>query len=321
MAPPAKLMQVLALGLVVVLSLFWLLPSSSAPSSLAAARGSSTGSHTGPPSLTADDISLLYESRRLAKLADYDAAADEAEFRFRDLGETLPAYVARLRSFVFEAFPAHLQPPLLESIARLEHQLPPDPDRPPISRKIYTTNKSKFDLPPSFAEWKTMQPDWAVDVLDDDGMEDWIDQYFGKGGAAHEMGPVWRALPKIVLKSDSLRYVLAASAPAVIANPARVHPLTAVTPRPRCAQVPHHAARGRRLLRLGHDARRAGRRLGPRLRRPPPAGPAAQAARAPALWPRRPRVGPASRRAAGGGPRDVAQAPDHGPDHLGRRRR
>lgn len=207
MPSSARLFQLLIVVLFTGSAFVWLVPSSSK----VILRPSAWSSHSESASIGPEDLSRLYEEHRQARLKDYDPKADEDEFRYRGLDPSLEAYVLRLRTFVLEAFPSHLHPPLLRSIERVERQLPPDPSRPEISRKIYTTNKDKNDVPKIFNEWKKLHESWTIDVLDDEGMDDWVEGYFGKGGAANEMGFVWRALPKIVLKSDTLRFVQIAS--------------------------------------------------------------------------------------------------------------
>ena len=141
------------------------------------------------------------------KQAGFDPVADE-EFLGLRLGNgtiDLEGYTKELLATYGEYLSVPHIPtpsflPLIKSRLSLSPPILPLPPRP---RVITTTDAHRDLVPWQFGRWKELLPDWEVRVMEDADMEGWIREVFG-GTRGEE---VWKALPRIVLKTDILRWV------------------------------------------------------------------------------------------------------------------
>lgn len=121
------------------------------------------------------------------------------------LGDTNPdAYLATLRTFIEDSFPAHLQPELLASLDTYwkgGDGLPAVVD----SKTIWQTAKEKPG-DKSEGQWQTKNEDWAWKLLDDADADAWIKEKLGSESSLLQEG--WDHLELGILKADALRYLL-----------------------------------------------------------------------------------------------------------------
>ncbi|RXK40514.1 hypothetical protein M231_02166 [Tremella mesenterica] len=171
---------------------------------------------TAPPSTWAQ----AYEDERMSLLEEKNYDAEWMAWAIgtpehNQLGGNLTAYLDRLNRFVdtyFEGSPS--KPALKQMLRNLGHHVPPPLLDQPMRRKVFSTCKGgKEEVPEGFNQWeRRLGPvGWEVEVADDDRMQEWFSDAIkgdGFGLGEEKFRRIWDALPKQVLRSDLLRYLM-----------------------------------------------------------------------------------------------------------------
>ncbi|KZP00811.1 glycosyltransferase family 32 protein [Calocera viscosa TUFC12733] len=116
------------------------------------------------------------------------------------------SYAEQLGAFVRRAFPKYLHAPLLEALVA-----PPADPPTPIPKKIWQTHRSQDSAPLDTTRtwWETNRETdgWNRTFLSDDDADRWVREWVGGPGES-EIAWVWNTLPRGVLRSDMLRYLV-----------------------------------------------------------------------------------------------------------------
>ncbi|KZT61372.1 glycosyltransferase family 32 protein, partial [Calocera cornea HHB12733] len=116
------------------------------------------------------------------------------------------SYADQLGEFVRRAFPAHLHPELIQALAT-----PPANPPTPIPKKIWQTHRSEESSPLDTTRtwWETNRDvdGWNRTFLSDEGADQWVREWLGAPQES-EIAWVWNTLPRGVLRSDMLRYLV-----------------------------------------------------------------------------------------------------------------
>jgi hypothetical protein len=74
----------------------------------------------------------------------------------------------------------------------------------PMPQVIWSIAPATEADPPQFLNWQGVNPDWTVQKLDDDGMDQWMTETFGSAPIV----AAFDRLPLTIHKTDTLRYLL-----------------------------------------------------------------------------------------------------------------
>jgi hypothetical protein len=156
-------------------------------------------------SVPAEGIKAYMRAHISQKQRGFDPVADEEYLGVKLHGSIdLEGYTADLMQ-VYEEFLAlpHMKTPSFLPLLKSRLSLsPPIAALPPRPRVITTTDAHRNLVPWEFSRWQELLPDWEIRIMEDSDMEGWMENTFG-GTLAEE---IWKALPRIVLKTDILRY-------------------------------------------------------------------------------------------------------------------
>ncbi|RXK36588.1 hypothetical protein M231_06129 [Tremella mesenterica] len=176
---------------------------------------SSTSSSTYTVPTHIQEHALTFESLKLAHLKSsaYSPTWYPVHLGYAAPLETLnpqiEGYVDRLRQLVdkwFDGIPSRLY--LHDSLNRLALHLPPLDHEEKLLKRVVSTDKNGLEgTPQVFRGWEELG--WDVFVADDNGMEDMFDWLIqGNGRGSKKFWNVWDSLPKKIMKSDVLRYLV-----------------------------------------------------------------------------------------------------------------